>query len=143
MSTTMLGVLVMPQSMQWISVGDSPLFLFRDGELNRINDDHSLSPLIDARAERGEITKEEAENHPGRHTLQAVLLGHLRRGGFGSEATGLRAEFGQRGINIGLRAAGDDDVRSGGDEFFRRGEAKAGGAAHDDDVLAGKRRHDA
>lgn len=75
MGTTMLGVLVMPQSMQWISVGDSPLFLFREGELKRINADHSLSPLIDARAERGEITKEEAENHPDRHTLQSALLG--------------------------------------------------------------------
>jgi serine/threonine protein phosphatase PrpC len=61
--------------LQWISVGDSPLFLFREGALIRLNDDHSLSPLIDARAERGEITHEEAANHPDRHTLQAALLG--------------------------------------------------------------------
>ncbi len=61
--------------MEWISVGDSPLFLFREGTLHRLNADHSLSPLIDARADRGEITREEAENHPDRHTLQAALLG--------------------------------------------------------------------
>ncbi len=75
MGTTMVGVLISQQAMEWISVGDSPLFLFRDGELLRINADHSLSPLIDARAARGEITAQEAENHADRHTLQSALLG--------------------------------------------------------------------
>ena len=75
MGTTMIGVLVTQKSMHWISVGDSPLFLFRDGTLTRINEDHSLAPLIEARAERGEITAEEAANHPDRHTLQSALLG--------------------------------------------------------------------
>jgi serine/threonine protein phosphatase PrpC len=75
MGTTMVGALITPKTLQWISVGDSPLFLFREGALIRLNDDHSLSPLIDARAERGEITHEEAANHPDRHTLQAALLG--------------------------------------------------------------------
>lgn len=75
MGTTMLGVLLTPKTLQWVSVGDSPLFIFRDGELKRLNDDHSLAPLIEARAERGEITHEEAANHPDRHTLQSALLG--------------------------------------------------------------------
>ena len=71
----MLAALVTSKTLYWLSVGDSPLFLFREGELLRLNADHSLSPLIDARAERGEITAEEAANHPDRHTLQAALLG--------------------------------------------------------------------
>jgi serine/threonine protein phosphatase PrpC len=75
MGTTMIGVLVTQKWMQWISVGDSPLFLFREGTLNRINEDHSLAPLIDERAKRGDITAEEAANHPDRHTLQSALLG--------------------------------------------------------------------
>jgi len=75
MGTTMVGALVASKTLHWISVGDSPLFIFREGELKRLNADHSLSPLIDARAERGEITAEEAANHPDRHTLQAALLG--------------------------------------------------------------------
>jgi len=75
MGTTMVGALITPKTLEWISVGDSPLFLFREGELLRLNADHSLSPLIDARAERGEITAEEAEHHPDRHTLQSALLG--------------------------------------------------------------------
>lgn len=75
MGTTMIGVLVTQKWMQWISVGDSPLFLFREGELIRLNEDHSLAPLIQARADRGEITAEEAASHPDRHTLQSALLG--------------------------------------------------------------------
>lgn len=75
MGTTMIGILVTQKWMQWISVGDSPLFLFREGTLTRINEDHSLAPLIDERAKRGDITAEEAANHPDRHTLQSALLG--------------------------------------------------------------------
>lgn len=75
MGTTMLAVLVSHDSLQWISVGDSPLFLFRDGTLRRINADHSLVPLLEQRVREGELTAEEAANHPDRHALQSALLG--------------------------------------------------------------------
>jgi protein phosphatase len=41
MATTLLAVLVDGPSFQWISVGDSPLILFRDGRATRLNADHS------------------------------------------------------------------------------------------------------
>jgi serine/threonine protein phosphatase PrpC len=41
MATTLLAVQVKPASLQWISVGDCPLILFRDGKLIRLNQDHS------------------------------------------------------------------------------------------------------
>ena len=63
-------------------------------------------------------------------------LSGLRCGGISSEPAGLGTEFGQSGIDIRLRAAGDDHVRPSGDEFLRRGEAEAGGAADNDHVLA-------
>jgi serine/threonine protein phosphatase PrpC len=75
MGTTMLAVLVSHDSLQWISVGDSPLYLFRDGTLRRINADHSLAPVLEERVGRGEMTAEEAANHPDRHALQSALLG--------------------------------------------------------------------
>lgn len=75
MGTTMIGVLITHHWMEWVSVGDSPLFLFREGVLSRLNQDHSLAPLIDERAVRGEISHEEAASHPDRHTLQSALLG--------------------------------------------------------------------
>ena len=40
--TTLLGVLADQTEFRWISVGDSPLLLFRDGALSRLNADHSL-----------------------------------------------------------------------------------------------------
>jgi PPM family protein phosphatase len=76
MGTTLLSVLVTPTTLEWISVGDSPLFLYREGKLARINADHSLSPIIDERLRRGEITEEEAAHHPDRHVLQSALLGY-------------------------------------------------------------------
>ena len=75
MGTTLVGCLITPTTLQWISVGDSPLFLFRDGKLLRLNADHSLAPMLEERVARGELTAEEAEHHSDRHTLQSAVLG--------------------------------------------------------------------
>lgn len=75
MGSTFIGLVVTPQALHWVSVGDSPLFLFRKGVLTRLNDDHSLGPILDERAKRGEITLEESRNHPERHILQSACMG--------------------------------------------------------------------
>lgn len=75
MGTTLVAALVTKKRLHWISIGDSPLLLFRDGAVTRINADHSLSPLLDERVRNGEMTEEEAMHHPDRHTLQAAVLG--------------------------------------------------------------------
>lgn len=75
MGTTLLSLLISPETLQWISVGDSPLFLFREGRLRRLNEDHSLVPLLEERVRHGSMTAEEAAHHPDRHTLQSALLG--------------------------------------------------------------------
>ena len=41
MATTLLAVLIDDRAVQWISVGDSPLLLFRGGIVTRLNADHS------------------------------------------------------------------------------------------------------
>lgn len=76
MGTTLVALLVTPTTLQWISVGDSPLYLFREGSLMRINADHSLAPLLQERVDSGDLTAEEAADHPDRHTLQSALLGY-------------------------------------------------------------------
>ena len=76
MGTTLVGVLVTHRTLHWISVGDSPLFLFREGKIQRLNADHSLTPIIEERVRSGELTEEEGANHPERHVLQSALLGH-------------------------------------------------------------------
>jgi len=76
MGTTLVAVLITHRALHWISVGDSPLFLFREGKLQRLNADHSLTPIIEERVRKGEITAEEGAHHPERHVLQSALLGH-------------------------------------------------------------------
>lgn len=75
MGTTLVAAIVSPESLHWISVGDSPLFLYRSRKLERLNEDHSLTPLIEQRVRIGEMTQDEADHHPDRHTLQSALLG--------------------------------------------------------------------
>lgn len=75
MGTTLVAALISGHELHWISVGDSPLFLYRQGTLQRLNEDHSLSPLIDQRVRKGDLTAEEAAHHPDRHTLQSALMG--------------------------------------------------------------------
>ena len=76
MGTTMLSVLASNHHIEWISVGDSPLFLYREGKLHRLNADHSLTPILEERVKQGLMTAEEAAAHPDRHTLQSALLGY-------------------------------------------------------------------
>jgi PPM family protein phosphatase len=75
MGATLVGALVKDDEVRWISVGDSPFYLMTKGKLERLNEDHSLAPQIDAMLERGMITAEEAANHPGRHTLREAVMG--------------------------------------------------------------------
>lgn len=75
MGTTFLGVHITRQFCQWISVGDSPLLLYREGKLQRLNADHSLTPILEDRVRNGELTLEESLNHPDRHILQSACMG--------------------------------------------------------------------
>lgn len=75
MGTTLVAVQVRGDEVRWISVGDSPLYLVSSGVFERINEDHSMAPQIDALVKRGMLTAEEAENHPGRHTLREAVMG--------------------------------------------------------------------
>lgn len=45
MGTTLVGAIVDARGIDWISVGDSPLWRYRDGRLDRLNEDHSLRAL--------------------------------------------------------------------------------------------------
>lgn len=75
MGATLVAPVLVDDRLYWISVGDSPLFLFRDGQLRRLNEDHSLTPQIDYLARTGMMPVEEALNHPDRNCLTSVLIG--------------------------------------------------------------------
>ena len=75
MGCTLVGVYIDIQGLQWISVGDSPLFLYRNRRLTRLNADHSMAPVIEESVRQGRITKEEARSHPSRNVLRSALTG--------------------------------------------------------------------
>ncbi|MEO3416667.1 protein phosphatase 2C domain-containing protein [Roseovarius sp. CAU 1744] len=75
MGSTLVAPVLFGDRLYWISVGDSPLFLFRDGKLLRLNEDHSMAPEIDRMHSQGLIDGDDAENHPDRQCLTSVLIG--------------------------------------------------------------------
>lgn len=76
MGCTLVGTTFTDRGIEWISVGDSPLFLLRGDELVVLNEDHSLAPEIDKLAETGRITWEAALSDPRRHFLRSALTGN-------------------------------------------------------------------
>ena len=75
MGATLVAAQVRGDEVRWISVGDSPFYVIEAGQISRLNADHSMAPQIDALVARGMLTKEEAEHHPGRHTLREAVMG--------------------------------------------------------------------
>lgn len=75
MGATLIAPLFVQDRLYWISVGDSPLYLFRDGTLTRLNEDHSLVPQIEYLVRTGILDADEAMSHPDRNCLTSVLVG--------------------------------------------------------------------
>jgi serine/threonine protein phosphatase PrpC len=76
MGCTLIVAVVKGDTLNWISVGDSPLYLVAGGKIARVNADHSMAPQLDALAARGAMTAHEAATHPARHSLREAVMGH-------------------------------------------------------------------
>ena len=75
MGSTLLAPVIVNEKLFWISIGDSPLLLYRGGKLTQLNEDHSMAPQIDLMVAAGAITEDAAANHPDRNCLTSVLFG--------------------------------------------------------------------
>jgi serine/threonine protein phosphatase PrpC len=75
MGATLVAPLLVEDRLYWISVGDSPLYLQRDGRMQQLNEDHSMAPEIDRMVASGLLSPEEGLDHPDRNCLRSVLLG--------------------------------------------------------------------
>jgi serine/threonine protein phosphatase PrpC len=73
MRTTLLALVLRESELYWASVGDSPLYLLREGRLRRLNETHSLAAHLDVLVAAGEMTAREADAHPARHCLTSAL----------------------------------------------------------------------
>ena len=70
MGTTVVVLLTTPSLVIAANVGDSRIYLVREGEIERLSRDHSI---VAEQVEMGMMTEEEAENSPLRHVLTRNL----------------------------------------------------------------------
>ena len=75
MGSTLVGAALGADGLEWVSVGDSPLYLYRGGEIALLNEDHSLAPLLDKMASEGRISAEQARSDHRRHMLRSAVTG--------------------------------------------------------------------
>jgi len=75
MGTTLIATVILQDQLYWLSIGDSPLYLFRDQELQQLNEDHSMAPQIDFMVANGLLSPELGATHPERSSLTSVILG--------------------------------------------------------------------
>jgi protein phosphatase len=70
MGTTLTACAIVGQELYFAHIGDSRLFLVRNGECQQLTRDHSLVARL---IESGTIRPEEAETHPQKHVLTAAI----------------------------------------------------------------------
>ncbi|MDC0663159.1 PP2C family protein-serine/threonine phosphatase [Marinobacter sp. SS21] len=73
MGTTLVAACVVGAELYWLSVGDSLLWLLRQGQLQRLNEDHSMAPVFERLVAMGEMSATAAEQDGQRHALRSVV----------------------------------------------------------------------
>ena len=69
MGTTIVVTTILGNYVYTANVGDSRLYLY-DGELRQVTRDHSL---VEEMVRLGELSEEQAKNHPDRHIITRAL----------------------------------------------------------------------
>ena len=75
LGTTVVAAFIHGNNLHWLSVGDSLLYHIRKGNIQQLNDDHSMAPILDQMAQSGRISKEEALSDPQRNALRSAVMG--------------------------------------------------------------------
>jgi PPM family protein phosphatase len=70
MGTTCTAIVILGRRLYFAHVGDSRLYLIREGHITRLTHDHSYVGRL---VETGLVRAEDAETHPQRHILTAAL----------------------------------------------------------------------
>lgn len=72
MGTTVVAVLIEPERATFVHVGDSRAYLYRNGELRRLTDDHSW---VQEQVNAGILSEDEAKSHPLKNVVTRALGG--------------------------------------------------------------------
>ena len=111
MGATLVCMVIVDDRLHWISIGDSPLYLFRDGVLRQLNEDHSMAGTIDMMVRSGALSPEDGLNHPDRNVLTSVLFGEpVAHVDCPPEPTQLRAGDTLIVASDGLQFLSDDEI---------------------------------
>jgi serine/threonine protein phosphatase PrpC len=79
MGATLVALAICRGQAWWLSVGDSLLYLWRDGSLQRLNSDQNYYQELRQRVFLGELSSAEAIAHPERASLSSALMGEVLR----------------------------------------------------------------
>lgn len=71
--TTIVAAVAAGRQLYWISVGDSRLYLYRNGEIAALTQDHDYARELDREAARGDRSWEEARSDAQRTALTSYL----------------------------------------------------------------------
>ncbi len=72
LGTTVIACLISKDAIQWVSVGDSHLFLIREGKLHKLNEDHSMAGQM---VRSGKFKPDDANLKNYRNILVSALTG--------------------------------------------------------------------
>ena len=71
--STLVAAAFTPSGLYWMSVGDSALYLCRDGALTQLNHPHTLSARLAELVKRGDMSPEDAAIDPDRDALTSYV----------------------------------------------------------------------
>jgi serine/threonine protein phosphatase PrpC len=71
--STLVAAAFTPSGLYWMSVGDSALYLCRDGSLTQLNHPHTLSARLAELVKRGDMSPEDAAIDPDRDALTSYV----------------------------------------------------------------------
>ena len=75
MGATLVAAAISESGLEWVSVGDSPMWLYRLGSFHRLNEDHSMAPVIDEMIASGRLDPEEVKLRYSRNALRSAVYG--------------------------------------------------------------------
>lgn len=73
MGTTLVAAVIYEGCLHWRSVGDSHLYLYREGRLAQVSADHNFARTLQAWVAEGLISQNMADLHPDRATLDSFV----------------------------------------------------------------------
>lgn len=100
--STLVAVMVKNSQLNYISVGDSHIYLLRDNVLTLMNQEHNFAAVLREKAKRGEVDENEQYVNPKRNALTA----YIGIGNFDTVDRNSRPEFLRAGDKILLCSDG-------------------------------------